>query len=55
MAVGSTKRYFRNPVISATLKTNPSSAPTQPHILEEGLGLSNQGLRQITQGLAANM
>jgi hypothetical protein len=72
------KRYFRNPVISATFKTDPSGTPTQhgwanavsfsptfktdpsgtptqPHILEEGLGLINQGLNQITQGLAVNM
>ena len=40
------KRYFRNPVIfSHFLKTDPSGTPTQPHILEEGLGLINQGLK----------
>ena len=49
------KHYFRNPVISATFKTDPLKIPTQPHILEEGLGLINQGLSQITQGLAVNM
>ena len=49
------KLYFRNPVISATFKTDPSRTPTQPHILKEGLGLINQGLSQITQGLAVNM
>ena len=49
------KRYFRNPVISATFKTEGSNTPTQPYILEEGLGLINQGLSQITQGLAVNM
>lgn len=49
------KCYFKNPVISATFKTGASNCPTQPHILEEGLGLINQGLNQITQGLAVNM
>ena len=49
------KRYFRNPVISATFKKGTANTPTQPHILEEGLGLINQGLSQITQGLAVNM
>ena len=49
------KRYFKNPVISATFKTGDLNSPTQPHILEEGLGLINQGLNQITQGLAVNM
>jgi len=49
------KRYFRNPVISATFKIEGSNTPTQPYILEEGLGLINQGLSQITQGLAVNM
>ncbi len=49
------KRYFKNPVISATFKAGPSNTPTQPYILEEGLGLINQGLSQITQGLAVNM
>ena len=49
------KCYFRNPVISATFKTEGSKPPTQPYILEEGLGLINQGLSQITQGLAVNM
>jgi len=49
------KLYFRNPVISATFKTDISSTPTQPHILEEGLELINQGLSQITLGLTVNM
>lgn len=49
------KRYFRNPVISAAFKTRASNTPTQSHILEEGLGLVNQGLSQITQGLAINV
>jgi len=49
------KHYFRNPVISATFKTGTQNLPTQPYILEEGLGLINQGLNQITQGLAVNM
>ena len=49
------KRYFRNPVISAIFKTEDSNTSTQPYILEEGLGLINQGLSQITQGLAVNM
>ena len=43
------------PVTSATFKTGDSHPPTQPHILEEGLGITNQGLNQITQGLAINM
>lgn len=49
------KRYFRNPVISATFKTGNQNSPTQPYILEQGLNLINQGLSQITQELAVNM
>jgi len=49
------KRYFRNPVISATFKTGNQNISTQPYILEQGLNLINQGLNQITQGLAVNM
>lgn len=49
------KSYFRNPVISATFKTEASKNPTQTHILEDGLRVINQGLSQITQGLAVNM
>jgi len=46
------KQYFKNPVISATFKTEPSNSPEQPYILEEGLSNINQGLDLITQGLA---
>lgn len=49
------KCYFRNPVISATFKTDIQNSSTQPYILEEGLALINQGLSQITQGLAVNV
>jgi predicted transcriptional regulator len=49
------KRYFKNPVISATFKTMPTKPSTQPYILEQGVSLINQGLSQITQGLAVNM
>ena len=49
------KRYFRNPVISATFKTGNQNISTQPYILEQGLNLINQGLNQITHGLAVNM
>ena len=49
------KRYFKDPLISAAFKTMPEKNVTQPYILEEGLRLINQGLSQITQGLAVNM
>jgi hypothetical protein len=49
------KHYFKNPVISATFKTIPTKSSTQPYILEQGVNLINQGLSQITQGLAVNM
>ena len=49
------KHYFKNPVISACFKNMPEKTATQPYILEQGLGLINQGLNQITQGLAVNM
>jgi predicted transcriptional regulator len=49
------KHYFKNPVISATFKTMPTKSSTQPYILEQGVNLINQGLSQITQGLAVNM
>jgi hypothetical protein len=49
------KRYFKNPVISASFKTIPEKNVTQPYILEQGIGLINQGLNHITQGLAVNM
>ncbi len=49
------KHYFKNPVISAAFKAGTSNTPTQPHLLEKGFGLINQGLSQITQGLTVNM
>ncbi|SLM31261.1 conserved hypothetical protein [Desulfamplus magnetovallimortis] len=48
------RHYFKNPVISASLKCNCYAAPNQPSELEEGLGLVNQGLSQITRALAVN-
>jgi len=38
-----------------SLKTMPEESVMQPCILEQGLGLINQGLSQITQALAVNM
>ena len=46
------KHFFKNPVISAYLKCNCYTGPDQPSKLEEGLGLVNQGLSQITRELA---
>jgi hypothetical protein len=40
---------------SLTFKTMPTKSSTQPYILEQGVNLINQGLSQITQGLAVNM
>jgi len=49
------KLYFKNPVIATISKTTPTKLSAQPYILEQGVSLINQGLRQITQGLAMNM
>ena len=49
------KQYFKNPVISASFSTEPEKVVIQPYLLEEGLGLINQGLSRITKGLAVNM
>ena len=48
----SSKQFFKNPVISASLKCNSYTPSVEPSKLEEGLGLVNQGLSQITRELA---